>query len=129
MHLSFYIPTPIEKIALRSGTRPLARCASHLLSSLGDFGLLQGTQIRTIQRPVIALETVYHLLVILWAEGNRGRAILQSPDWHIFLWQEIDVVNALSDLAQRGWVQFEKAGQTVMLDLIRMPEVTRDDTG
>lgn len=93
------------------------RLASSLLASLRDFGLLKGTATKTIQRPPVALETAYHLLCILWAEGKSGREIINAPDWQLFLWTETDVVQALSQLDQQGRVQFEKSGQTVMLQL------------
>lgn len=93
------------------------KLASSLLSSLRDFGLLKGTATKTIQRPPVALETAYHLLCILWAEGKSGREIINAPDWQLFLWTETDVVQALAQLDQQGRVQFEKSGQTVMLQL------------
>jgi hypothetical protein len=97
------------------------KMASITLSALRDFGLLSGTAIKHIQRPTISLETTYHLLSILWAEGKRGIEILESPDWKLFLWNETDTTNALVRLAQLGWVKFERGGQTVILDLIRLP--------
>lgn len=93
------------------------KLASTLLSSLRDFGLLKGTAAKTIQRPPVALETAYHLLCILWAEGKSGREIINAPDWRLFLWTEADIVQALTQLDQQGRVQFEKSGQTVMLQL------------
>lgn len=93
------------------------RLASSLLTSLRDFGLLKGAVTKTIQRPPVALETAYHLLRILWAEGKSGREIISAPDWRLFLWTETDIVQALAQLDQQGRVQFEKSGQTVMLQL------------
>ncbi len=72
------------------------KIASTLLSSLRDFGLLRGTQTRHIQRPPVALETVYHLLCILQAEGKSGREIVNAPDWRLFLWSETDIAQALT---------------------------------
>ena len=99
------------------------KMASITLTALRDFGLLKGKATKHIQRPPVADETVYHLLAILWAEGKRGSAILDSPDWHIFLWTEADVASALSRLAQKHWIRFERGGQTVILEMIRMPEL------
>jgi hypothetical protein len=93
------------------------RLVSSLLASLRDFGLLKGTATKTIQRPPAALETAYHLLCVLWAEGKRGRETINAPDWRLFLWSEIDIVQALTQLDQQGRVQFEKSGQTVILRL------------
>lgn len=92
--------------------------ASTLLSSLRDFGLLKGTATKMIQRPPVALETAYHLLCILWAEGKSGREIIAAPDWRLFLWSDSDIIQALTVLDQQGRVQFEKSGQTVMLQLL-----------
>lgn len=93
------------------------KLASTLLSAPRDFGLLKGTAKKTIQRPPVALETAYHLLCILWAEGKSGREIVNAPDWRLFLWSETDIVQELTQLDQQGRVQFEKSGQTVILQL------------
>lgn len=98
------------------------RLARNTLTALRDFGLLSGTAIKHIRRPTISAETTYHLLSILWAEGKRGIAILEAPDWKLFLWNDTDTTNALVRLSQLGWIKFERGGQTVILDLIRVPE-------
>jgi hypothetical protein len=102
------------------------KLASNTLSALRDFGVLRGIQKKYIQRPTIASETVFHLLCILMAEGLRGQAILSAPDWRLFLWSETDVVSALSELAQKRWIRFERVGRTVILEMIRMPEVPNE---
>lgn len=103
------------------------RLASMTLAALRDFGLLRGRQVKHIQRPSVAPETIYHLLCILYAEGKEGRAIIEAPDWRLFLWSEAEVSNALGGLAQKGWIDFERAGQTVILRLVRVPEVFDDE--
>ena len=100
------------------------KLAGNTLSSLRDFGLLRGTQKKQIRRMTVAPETVFHLLTLLNAEGLEGRAILQAQDWRLFLWSETEVLNALGELAQMNWVRFEKSGRTVILQLIRVPEVS-----
>ena len=99
------------------------KMASITLSALRDFGLLNGTIIKRIQRLAIADETVYHLLAILWAEGKRGRALLEADDWKLFLWNDVDTTNALVRLSQAGWIKFERGGQTVILEMIRTPDL------
>lgn len=99
------------------------KLASSILAALRDFGLLRGIQAKQIQRPVVAPETVFHLLCILLAEGCHGRAVIEAPDWRLFLWSEDDAAKALAELAQRRWIRFERGGRTVILELIRTPEV------
>lgn len=101
-----------------------SRLSASTLAALRDFGLLRGQQSKQIQRPPATLETAYHLLAILVAEGNEGRSILEATDWRLFLWSESDVADALGKMAQNGWVRFERGGRTVILEMVRQPEVT-----
>lgn len=104
----------------RESTR--LRLASSILAALRDFGLLKGIQKKLIQRPLIASTTILHLLYILMSEGLEGRKILEAPDWRLFLWTEMDVIRALGELSQQQWIRFEKSGNTVILELKRLPE-------
>ena len=100
------------------------KLASNTLSALRDFGLLKGIQKKTILRPPVSNETVFHLLCILKAEGKEGAEIVSAPDRRLFLWSETDVANGLQKLAQMKWIKFEKSTKTVILQLIRTPEVS-----
>ena len=99
------------------------KLASSILAALRDFGVLRGVYSKQIQRPSVSSETVFHLLCILLAEGRHGRSVIEAPDWRLFLWSEDDAAKALADLAQRRWIRFERGGRTVILELIRTPEV------
>lgn len=105
----------------RPSTR--TKLAQSILAALRDFGVLRGVQAKEIQRPAVSSEVVFHLLCVLLAEGRHGRAVIEAPDWRLFLWTEDDVGKALADLAQRRWIRFERGGRTVILELIRIPEV------
>jgi hypothetical protein len=94
-----------------------------ILAALRDFGVLKGTTTKQIHPPAIALETAFHLLCILIAEGNHGRAIVDAKDWRLFMWSPDDAAKALLEMSQRKWIRFERGGQTVILELIRTPEV------
>lgn len=97
-----------------AGRRKLAR---NMLSSLRDFGLLLGSRRKTLQRPVVAPEVALHLVRLLYGEGVRGRSLLESTDWRLFLWDSEDTAHALGQLAQRGDVRFERSGRTVILEI------------
>lgn len=99
------------------------KLAQSILAALRDFGVLRGIYNKQLQRPQVSSETVFQLLCVLLAEGNHGRAIVEAPDWRLFLWSEDDAAKALADLAQRRWIRFERGGRTVILELIRTPEV------
>ena len=99
------------------------KVAQSNLAALRDFGVLHGVYSKQIQRPTVSPETVFHLLCVLLAEGRHGRAVIEARDWRLFLWSEDDAAKALADLAQRRWIRFERGGRTVILELIRIPEV------
>lgn len=96
-------------------------CAQKILTALRDFGVLKGTLNKSIQRPSIALETAYHLLCILIAEKYDGKALINAKDWRIFLWNEVDVIDALNKMAMKQWILFERSGPTTIIKLIRIP--------
>jgi len=97
------------------------KCAQSILASLRDFGILRGKVNKSIQRPTISLETAYHLLCILIAEGYEGNTLIAAKDWRLFLWNEIDVIDALNKMAIQKWIRFERSGPTTILELVRMP--------
>jgi hypothetical protein len=86
------------------------KLAQSILAALRDFSVLRGIYAKQIQCPVVSLETVFHLLCVLLAEGHHGRAVIEAPDWRVFLWSEDDTAKALADLAQRRWIHFERGG-------------------
>ena len=96
--------------------------AQTTLANLRNLGLLTGKRIKYIHQPAVSEEAIYHLLCILFAEGKRGKAIIDSTDWRLFLWDESDVSHALNRLSQKKWIRFEKGGNTVILELVRRPE-------
>jgi len=100
-----------------------AKLAPSILAALRDFGVLRGVYSKQILRPVVSQETVFHLVCVLIAEGLHGRSVIEAPDWRLFLWTEDDAAKALTELAQRRWIRFERGGRTVILELVRMPGV------
>jgi len=92
------------------------RLARHILSALRDFGVLQGKQKKTLVQPPLPLPAAEHLLRILTAEGLRGAQVLRDASWRLFFYREDDVAHTLSRLAQERRINFERVGDTVVLD-------------
>lgn len=93
------------------------KLAGNVLSALRDFGVLRGVQRKTIERPSVPAEVALHLVRLLSREGLRGRRVPEAMDWRLFLWESHDIAQALSALAQRGALRFERSGSTVVLDV------------
>jgi hypothetical protein len=92
------------------------KLAASILTALRDFGVLKGTQKKTIVRPSLPPPTAEHLLRILTGEGLRGSEVLSSRAWRLFLLTPDDVAHVISQLAQARRIHFERAGSTVVLD-------------
>ncbi len=92
------------------------KLAGSILTALRDFGVLEGKQKKSIGRPPLPDLTAEVLLRILIAEGKRGREVIESLTWRLFLRSENEVAAILSKLAQSGRIRFEKVGATVVLD-------------
>ena len=92
----------------------LERLATMILGSLRDFGLLHGAKTKRLAGPAASDRVVRHLARILVADGVRGRDILADPAWRILLLGPDEVAQRLHYLAQRGEVQFERVGTTVV---------------
>lgn len=93
------------------------KLAGNVLSALRDFGLLKGVQRKVIQQPAVSPEVALHLCRLLYAEGLRGRSVLEARDWRLFLWGPNQVAEALGRLAQLGKLRFERSGRTVVLEV------------
>jgi hypothetical protein len=105
----------------RESTR--IRLCQNVLTALRDFGLLSGIQKKSIQQPGVALETLFHLLAVLWAEGAKGAAIIAAPDWRLFLLSETQAAEHLAQMARKGWIRFERSGRVVILEMRRILEI------
>ncbi len=105
----------------RESTR--IRLGRNIFAALRDFGLLKGIQRKTIQQPTVSIETLFHLLSVLWSEGRRGNSVLVAPDWRLFLLSETQAAQHLAEMARRGWIRFERSGRVVILEIRRTLEI------
>ncbi|SRR5579883_2823026 len=62
------------------------RLSRHALSTLRDFGLLQGTASKKITESVVTQVVVHHLIRLLREEGIAPGELAQHPDWQLWLW-------------------------------------------
>jgi hypothetical protein len=92
------------------------KLAASILTALRDFGVLKGTQKKTISSPPLPAPTAEHILRVLTVEGLRGSEVLSSRTWRLFLLTPDDVAHVLSQLAQARRIHFERAGSTVVLE-------------
>ena len=99
-------------------TRKVAR---GILAALRDFGLLQGASAKTIAPRHFPLESFALIAFCLHTTGASGRALLDHPDWRLFLLDARDVERALLECHQKGWLGYHAAGAICRIDF---PSVT-----
>lgn len=92
------------------------KLASSILTSLRDFGVLDGQQRKVLTQPILPRSTAKHLLRLQIAAGARGSAILRDSSWRLFFFSEDDVAHLLNGLSQEREVKFERIASTVVLD-------------
>lgn len=74
------------------------RLASNTLSTLRDFGLLQGSNRKQIVEPVIPDVAASHVWRTLVAEGIAPQEIAHHPDWQLWLWTPEQAHQAIQEL-------------------------------
>src|SRR6266568_6817007 len=62
------------------------KLSGNVLTTLRDFGLLQGTTTKQIVEPIVPLAVVKHLIHLLQAEGIPPEQVAQHADWQLWLW-------------------------------------------
>jgi hypothetical protein len=90
--------------------------AGSILTALRDFGLLRGSQRKTVVRPPLPLATAEHVVRLLTCEGVRGQGVLLDPTWRLFLLSEADVAHQLALLSRERRLRFERGGAAVVLE-------------
>lgn len=88
------------------------KLTGNMLSILRDYGLMRGTQHKSISEPVVPEPVVSHLLRLLQEEGVAGGEIHRHPDWQVWLWDPRRVKVALNheQPAGPGTLPLEQAG-------------------
>jgi hypothetical protein len=71
------------------------KLSGNVLSTLRDFGLLQGTATKQMVEPLVPSALVQHLLHLLQAEGISPEQVAQHADWGLWLWDAARAQKAL----------------------------------
>lgn len=74
------------------------KLSRNVLTSLRDFGLLQGTVSKQIVEPIVPAVVVRHLIYLLQAEGTPPEQIAHHPDWQLWLWDAARAQKAIEML-------------------------------
>jgi Putative inner membrane protein (DUF1819) len=71
------------------------KLAGNVLTTLRDFGLLQGKASKQIVEPIVPPAVTQHLIRLLQEEGILAEQIAHHPDWQLWLWDAARAQKAL----------------------------------
>ncbi len=75
------------------------KLSRNVLTTLRDFGLLQGSASKRIVEPIVPPSVVQHLVRLLQAEGVSPEQIAHHPDWQLWLWDAAQAQKAIDNLS------------------------------
>ncbi len=73
------------------------KLSRNVLTTLRDFGLLQGTASKHIVEPIVPLVVIQHLILLLQKEGIPPDQIAHHPDWQLWLWDAARAQKAIDN--------------------------------
>lgn len=93
------------------------RVASGLLSIAADLGLLRGGAVKEFGSHHLPDEAFLYVLHAIAELEPNGSAVIQSPEWQMFLYRPEEVEQELLRLHQFRRLHYERAGSIVALSL------------
>lgn len=89
------------------------KVARGLLAALRDFGILEGKVRKRIAPVHLTLQSFSYIAFCLSHLGNTGAALVNHPDWGLFLLTSMTVEGLFLQAHQHGYVEFDSAGGIV----------------
>lgn len=94
----------------------LGRVARGLLSTLRDFGVLQGAVRKRIAPAYLPAAAFAYVMFDLKRHQPSGTRLVEHPDWRLFFLSREAVERFLFEAHQRGLLEYHAAGSVTRLD-------------
>lgn len=103
------------------------RVARGLLSTLRDFGVLEGSVNKNLAYPYLPSEAFAFTALQLHLGGSSARELLEHPEWRLFLVPEGTVERLFLEAHRDGLLEYHAAGSVVRIDFPaeNLPEYAR----
>jgi hypothetical protein len=92
-----------------------SRVAQGLLSTLRDFGVLQGIVHKRIAPAYVPVAAFAYVLFYLKQHQPSGARLVEHPDWQLFFLPRDGVERFLFEAHQRGLLEYHAAGSVTRL--------------
>ena len=94
------------------------KVAGNILTTLRDFGMLEGTQHKRFDRMYVPLPAFVYVLYRLMENGPvTPHCLLNTDDWQLLFLDQSDIVSLLDEAAVAGHCTFRHRGDIYTLDL------------
>lgn len=93
----------------------ITRIAQGLLSTLRDFGVLQGAVNKKIVPAFVPIEAFAYLVFYLKQRQPSGAKLIELPDWKLFFLPREGVERCLFEAHQRELLEYHVAGSVTRL--------------
>jgi hypothetical protein len=93
----------------------ITRIAQGLLSTLRDFGVLQGAVKKKIAPAYFPIESFAYLVFYLKQHQPSGAKLIELPDWNLFFLDKERVERFLFEAHQRDLLEYHVAGSVTRL--------------
>jgi hypothetical protein len=93
-----------------------SRVAKGLLSTLRDFGMLQGAVHKRIAPAYVPVTAFAYVLFYLKLHQPSGAKLVEHPDWRLFFLPSEGVERFIFEAHQRGLLEYHAAGSVTRLN-------------
>lgn len=93
----------------------ITRIVRGLLSTLRDFGILQGAVNKKIAPPYLPVEAFAYVVFYFKQRQPSGVKLIELPDWKLFFLHREGVERLLFEAHQRGLLEYHVAGSVTRL--------------
>ena len=104
------------------------RTAQGMLTTLRDFGLLEGAAIKRVAPAHLPVAAFAYIAFVLHQEAPSGQRVLYSPAWELFFLTTDGVERLFVEAQQERLLEYHAAGSIIRLDFpaATLPEYARD---
>lgn len=87
-----------------------------LLAALRDFGILEGARKKKIAPVFLPIESFAYLAYAISMLGRSGAALINHPDWNLFLMGKPLVERMFLEAHQKGFLRYDAAGNIYRIE-------------
>ena len=98
------------------GEETATRVAQGIMSTLRDFGILQGAVNKRLSLPYLPIGAFSFIVFLLARENASGERLLNHPDWAIFFLNTVAVERLFLEAHQERLLSYHAAGPVIRIE-------------